>query len=416
MLEIAENPIFNQTGQITAEQLRKEAQDETIVSLGRGMLLLGVKERASDIHIDPEENRVRVRYRIDGVLQDRMEMEKSLHPPVISWMKIQAELDITERRKPQDGRIKLQLNQKSIDYRFSTVPTIYGEKAVLRVLGQMESQEVPDIDEIGFSKSNYLKVKKCAEHPNGIFFVTGPTGSGKSTTLFSVLKHLNSPEVNIMTIEDPVEYRLPGINQIQVNKDIGLDFALSLRAFLRQDPDVILVGEIRDLETAKIASEAALTGHVVLATMHTNSAMQVVTRLIEMGVESYLIAPAMIGAISQRLVRRICLKCIEKYRPTPEQMFRNFIDGGKTKIYFHRGKGCQECAQTGYRGRMAIHEIFVMNPELRALISLGANVLDIETAARKTGFKSIRYDGIKKVIRGLTSIEEIERVAAVDED
>ena len=413
---IVDNELFKDTSKITYEELQKLSGDQSIIDLCRGLLLLGVKDRASDIHIEPAEDSVRVRYRIDGVLQERIMLEKALLPPLSSCLKVMAGLDITEKRRPQDGRINLHLTKKSIDFRLSTIPTIYGEKIVLRILGQIQTDEIPDLNVLELSKSNYTKTKRVIEIPNGVFFVTGPTGSGKTTTLFAVLNHLNTPEINIMTVEDPVEYRLPGINQIQVNPVINLDFAAALRSFLRQDPDVILIGEIRDLETAKIAAQAALTGHLVLATMHTNNALQAVTRLVEIGVEPFLVAPSIIGVMAQRLTRRICIYCKERYQLSEKEIEQYFIWDKATDVYFYKGKGCPECNNTGYFGRLAIQEVFIMSEEIRSLVAKGASILEIEKTAKKSGFKTMRYDGLKKVLRGLTTIDELERVAAVEEE
>ena len=413
--KIADSALFKGTTQITTEQLKQLAGDQYMVDFSRNLLLLAVKERASDIHIDPQEDLVYIRFRIDGVLHDRLKIESSLLSPLVSRIKIMANIDITEKRKPQDGRIAISLTEKNIDFRLSTVPCIYGEKIVLRILGQVLKNDVPDLEELDFSKSNLKLIKKIIETPNGIFFVTGPTGSGKSTTLFSALKYLNKPEVNIMTAEDPVEYRLPRVTQVQVNAAIGFDFASALRAFLRQDPDIILIGEIRDLETAKIASQAALTGHLVIATMHTNNSFQAVTRLIEIGVEPFLVAPSIIGVMAQRLVRRICPSCKESYKLKPEEIEKYFIWDGETEVSFYRGKGCQACNNIGYSGRVAIHEIFVINNEIRDLISRGASILEIKESADKKGFDTMHYDGMKKVLMGLTTIEELERVTAADE-
>lgn len=414
--KIVDDSLFKGTTEITAEQLRERAHDQSIVELTRGLLLLAIRERASDIHIEPEEDRVRVRFRIDGVLHEWLKIEKDLLPPLVSRLKIMADLDITERRRPQDGRIKLSLSNKDIDFRVSTVPTIYGEKIVLRVLGQLNTREVPDLMELGFSKSVYTQCEYVISVPNGVFFVTGPTGSGKTTTLFSVLKHLDTPEVNIMTVEDPVEYRLPGVNQVQVNAAIGLDFARVLRAFLRQDPNVILIGEIRDMETAKTAAQAALTGHLVLATMHTNNAIQAVTRLVEIGVEPFLVAPSIIGVMAQRLIRLICEHCKEKYTPSTEELAKYFTWEKPPEVFFYRGKGCVECNLTGYSGRTAIHEIFILNETIRSMVARNASLLDIEAEAKRTGYKTMRYDGLKKVLRGLTTIDELERVTMAEEE
>lgn len=411
---IATNPIFNGKEKITSDQLEKIAGDQASVELARNLMLLAVKEKASDIHIDPQEDMIYVRFRVDGVLHDRIKLDKSMLPALITRLKVLASLDITERRRPQDGRVKLEMNNKSIDFRLSSMPTIYGEKIVLRALGQIISHQIPNTSELDLSAANYKIMQDVIDTPNGIFFVTGPTGSGKTTTLFSVLKYLNKPGVNVMTVEDPVEYRLPRANQVQVNSAIGFDFSKALRSFLRQDPDVILIGEIRDLETAKIASQAALTGHLVLASIHTNSALQAVTRLIEIGVEPFLVAPSIIGLMAQRLVRRICPHCKEKYQPTPEEIERYFIWDGETKVDFYRGHGCVECFHTGYSGRIAIQELFIVTEYVRSLIARGASIIDINKAAQNEGFKTMRYDGFKKVLMGLTTAEEVERVTAAD--
>ncbi|MBF0318305.1 MAG: type II/IV secretion system protein [Nitrospirae bacterium] len=410
--KIALNTLLRGTTSITEEQLKQLSGDQAVVELTKGIILLAVQERASDIHIEPMEKLVRVRFRVDGVLIERMKLELRLVSPVMSRLKILANLDITERRRPQDGRITIPLSNRSIDLRLSTVAAIYGEKAVLRVLGQMHTKDVPDLDKLDFTAANLRELKSIVANPNGVFFVTGPTGSGKSTTLFGVLKHLNNIGVNIMTIENPVEYRLDGICQVQVNHAIDLDFASALRSFLRQDPDIILVGEIRDVETAKIASQAALTGHLVLTTMHTNNAIQAVTRLIEIGVEPFLVAPSIIGVMAQRLLRRVCPHCKEKYTALKEDVERLFITDGTKEVFFYRGKGCEHCKYTGYFGRVAIHELLLIDDEVRRLISKDASILEIEEAAKKIGYKTMHYDGIKKVLRGLTTLEEVERVTA----
>ena len=394
--------------EISRDQLKEYAGNESIVQLVRCLLLLAVRERASDIHLEPFESHIQVRFRIDGVLQLKLNIEKSLHLPLISRLKILAKLDITERRKPQDGRITLSLTNRSIDFRFSTVPTIHGEKVVLRILGHVVEQPIPDIEDLGFSLDNLNKVKELIKTPNGVIFVTGPTGSGKTTTLFSVLKHINKSGINILTIEDPVEYKMPGINQVQVNSNVGLDFATGLRSFLRQDPDVILLGEVRDVETAKIASQAALTGHLVLTTMHTNNSFQAVTRLVEIGVEPFLVAPSVIGVMAQRLVRRLCENCKEKYALTFKEIDKHFIWNGDAEVHFYRAVGCIECSQTGYKGRIAIQEMFILDERMREMIAKNSSILDIQKLANERGFKNLRYDGIKKVLQGFTTIEEVD--------
>lgn len=404
------NNLLSATGTITEEQIKKLAGEQGIIDLVNGILLLALKERASDIHIDPWEDRVKIRYRIDGVLQDRLALAPLLLPPLVSRIKIVSGMNITERRKPQDGRLALKFANREIDFRISTVPTIYGEKTVLRVLGQMNAKEIPSLEDLSLSATNLATLRRIIEVPNGVFFVTGPTGSGKTTTLYAVLKHLNKTGINIMTVEDPVEYRLAGVNQIQVNHAIDLDFASALRSFLRQDPDVILLGEIRDAETAKIAAQAALTGHLVVVTMHTNNAVQAVTRLVEIGVEPFLVAPSIIGVLAQRLVRKICDHCRESYQPERQVMDRLFDWDGATEVSFFRGKGCTECHQTGYSGRVAIHELFILDDEVRSMVSRNASILDIQSCAIRSGFKNMHYDGIKKVLRGITTLEEVERV------
>ncbi|MBU0996011.1 MAG: GspE/PulE family protein [Proteobacteria bacterium] len=413
MNNIMENA-FAGSDKITPEELKAMAGDKALVEFCRAIMLLGIKEKASDIHIESQEKLVRIRFRVDGVLNDRIKLSSELISPIASCMKVMAGLDITEKRRPQDGRFSLDLSNRSIDFRFSSIPTIHGEKMVLRILGQAGKQHIPTVEQLGLSQKNIDILKKIIDTPNGVFFVTGPTGSGKTTTLFSVLQHLNEPEVNIMTAEDPVEYKLPGVNQVQINPGVELNFASILRSFLRQDPDVILIGEIRDLETAKIASQAALTGHLVLATMHTNNSLQAVTRLVEIGVEPFLVAPSIIGVMAQRLVRQICPKCKESYEPDPSEIERYFIWNGQKKVTFYKGKGCLDCNHTGYTGRVAIHEIFIMTEEIRSMVAKNVSIIEIEKKAKQSGFETLRYDGLKKVLRGLTTIDELERVTAAD--
>ena len=396
---------------VTAAHLKALAGQEFVVNYVRGLVLLAFRERASDIHIEPHEGIVHIRFRIDGVLQKRFTLEDSLLVPIISRLKILAGVDITERRRPQDGRLKMELSHRALDLRFSSIPTIYGEKVVLRLLGQIQFRAVPDLSDLRLSASIMGDVQRVINTPNGVFFVTGPTGSGKTTTLYAILRHLNGPEVNIMTIEDPVEYRLDGINQVQVNHEIDFDFASALRSFLRQDPDVILVGEIRDPASAKIAAQAALTGHLVLSTLHTNNALQAVTRLCEIGVEPFLVAPSIIGVMAQRLVRRICDQCKFEYLASPEVLTANFIWDGNTEVRLSKGAGCKFCGFTGYHGRIAVHELFVITDEVRSLVAGNASILEIEQSARCSGFKPLRYDGLKKALRGLTTLEEIESVS-----
>jgi len=399
------------TKTLNKDSLEKIAGTNAIRELTRSLMLLAIQQNASDIHIEPFEHHISIRFRIDGVLHERTRLEKCVLPPLISRLKIVGGIDITERRRPQDGRVTLELINKSIGFRLSTVPTIYGEKAVLRVLGQIVAKNIPILEELLLSKKNYDWTKQLINTPSGSFFITGPTGSGKTTTLFSALQSINTPDKNIMTIEDPVEYRLPGINQVQVNSTIDLDFARVLRSFLRQDPDVILVGEVRDLETAKIATEAALTGHLVFATLHTNDALQAVTRLVDIGVDPFLVGPSLIGVMAQRLARKLCPECKEPYTLTDEEMDSLFEWKGFSPLQVYREKGCSSCKFTGFNGRLAIHEMLLVSEELRKLVSANAPIEELRETALKSGYQTIRYDGIKKVIRGLTTLGEIDRVA-----
>jgi len=399
------------TKTISKESLEKIAGSDAIKKLTRSLMLLAIQQNASDIHIEPFEHHISIRFRIDGVLHERSRLEKCVLSPLTSRLKIIGGIDITERRRPQDGRITLELTNKTIGFRLSTVPTIYGEKVVLRVLGQIVAKNIPLLEELLLSKKNYDWAKRLINTPSGSFFITGPTGSGKTTTLFSALQSINTSEKNIMTIEDPVEYRLPGINQVQVDSVIDLDFAKVLRSFLRQDPDVILVGEVRDLETAKIATEASLTGHLVFATLHTNDALQAVTRLVDIGVDPFLVGPSLIGVIAQRLVRKLCPECKELYTLTVEEMDNLFEWKGLSPLQIYKETGCSNCRFTGFNGRLAIHEMLMVSDELRKLVSENAPIEALRQTAINNGYQTMRYDGIKKVIRGLTTLSEIDRVA-----
>lgn len=395
---------------MSTDDLTRFSSSSNIISLVTGILTLSLKHGASDIHIQPMSKKVKVRYRIDGALQDLLELNTACLAPIVARLKVLAKLDITERRHPQDGRLELEIRNRIFSFRLSTIPTVFGEKVVLRALGNSADATVTPIDKLNFSRSNRKILDRIIGSPNGVLFVTGPTGSGKTTTLYSILDQMRDPSTNIVTVEDPVEIRLDGISQIQVNAAIGFDFAKALRSILRQDPEVILVGEIRDLETAKIAAEAALTGHLVMATMHTNNALQAVTRLVEIGVAPFLVAPSVIGVVAQRLVRKICDNCKEAYTPDRELLESLFHNIGDTKVEFYRGAGCQECNGSGYAGRIALHEIFLVNETVRDMISKNASTTDIEAESRRSGFKSLRYDGVMKVLQGLTTLEEVNKV------
>ncbi|QBK05050.1 type II/IV secretion system protein [Hylemonella gracilis] len=379
--------------------------------LVRGLLLYSLKHRASDIHIQPMANALALRFRIDGLLQTRLTLDKDLLAPLLSHLKLIANLDFAEKRRPQDGRISLIQKGRSHDFRLSIVPSVFGEKAVIRVVGSSD-QRVTPLDELGFSHGNHALLTQLIQRPHGVLLVTGPTGSGKTTTLYAALARLHSPEINIVTVEDPVELRIDGVTQIQTHAAIGLDFAQVLRAVLRQDPEVLLIGEIRDLETARIATQAALTGHLVMATLHTNSALQAVTRLVEIGVPPFLVAPSVIGVLAQRLVRRICPHCKERYEPSPDVLEALFHNRGEAPVHFCRGRGCQRCHGSGYVGRMGIHEVFVLTDTIRDLIARQQSLIEIQRAALQHGFRSMRHDGVLKVLQGLTTLEEVDKATA----
>lgn len=379
--------------------------------LVRGLLLYCLKHRASDLHIQPTANALALRFRIDGLLQTRLTLDKELLAPLLSHLKLIANLDFAEKRRPQDGRVSLIQKGRSHDFRLSIVPSVFGEKAVIRVVGSSD-QRVTPLDELGFSQGNHALLTQLIQRPHGVLLVTGPTGSGKTTTLYAALARLQSPEVNIVTVEDPVELRIDGVTQIQTHAAIGLDFAQVLRAVLRQDPEVLLIGEIRDLETARIATQAALTGHLVMATLHANSAVQAVTRLVEIGVAPFLVAPSVIGVLAQRLVRRICPHCKERYEPSAEVLEALFVNRGDAPVHFCRGRGCVRCHGSGYAGRMGIHEVFVLTDAIRDLISRQQSLVEIQRVALLDGFRSMRHDGLLKVLQGLTTLEEVDKVTA----
>ncbi|HPO43336.1 MAG TPA: GspE/PulE family protein [Verrucomicrobiota bacterium] len=408
--------VFVEETEATPQRLAGVAADQSIVQLSRQLFICALRERASDIHIEPSQHEVRVRLRIDGVLQERFHLDRRLLAPLASRLKIMAGCDIAERRRPQDGRIAFELATRSLDVRFSCVPGMDGEKIALRLLGTVRGRPIPLLEELDFSHACLGTVKQIAASPSGVFFVTGPTGSGKTTTLYSVLKLLNSPGVHIVTVEDPVEYRLPGTTQVQVNPDVDLTFLTALRSFLRQDPNIILVGEVRDLETAKMVSQAALTGHLVMSTLHTNSAIQAITRLVEIGVEPFLVASALAGVSAQRLVRRICPNCREEI-PMPRSAIERYFGplGDRTVNMWH-GRGCDACHRTGYSGRLAIHEVFMLSEEIRRLIAEKATPPELQSLAEQYGYRPMVYDGIKKVLRGLTTLAEVERVTAIPEE
>ncbi len=394
------------------------ADDAPIVKLVNLIMTQAVRERASDIHIEPAEFEVVVRYRIDGHLKKVMTSPKNTQPAIISRIKIISGMNIAEKRVPQDGRIQLRVDNAGIDLRVSSIPTVFGEKIVMRLL--FKTNVTASMDKLGFLANTLEKFRTVYKQPHGIILVTGPTGSGKSTTLSAVLNELNDPDVNIMTVEDPVEYQIPGVNQVQVNNKAGLTFAASLRSFLRQDPDIIMVGEIRDKETAQIASQAALTGHVVLSTLHTNDAPSTVTRLIDMGIEPFLVASTLAGILAQRLVRGICTGCKREYTLTPDDPYynivANYLPGFDPDIHhFYRGQGCPQCNNSGYGRRTAIHEVLIINQELRSTISKNVPANVLKEAALQNGMLTLLQDGLFKAAEGRTTLEEVIRAAYTTE-
>lgn len=393
--------------------LEATEDDAPVIKFVNSLLFRAVKEKASDIHIEPFEKEFVVRYRIDGVLYDIIRQPKRAHAAISSRIKVMGQLDIAEKRLPQDGRIKIKLAGKDVDIRLSTVPTTHGERVVMRILEQ--SGTPLELAKCGFSPRSVEIIEKLIYMKYGIILVTGPTGSGKSTTLSSCLMKLNSPERNIMTVEDPVEYQIQGINQVQVNQKIGLTFAGALRSFLRQNPDVIMVGEIRDKETAEIAINASLTGHLVLSTLHTNDAASSTTRLIDMGVEPFLVASSLLGVVAQRLIRRVCTKCKIEHEPTEYQLNQMGLKSIPKGATFYRAVGCASCSNSGYSGRTVIHELMLVDDHIRSLIVKSADAGIVKRAAVERGMVTLREDGIAKVLQGITTIDELFRATHAEE-
>jgi type IV pilus assembly protein PilB len=397
------------------ETLQVVAEDAPVVRYVNLLVLQALNERASDIHVEPTAGQLRIRYRIDGVLHDMAPAPKSIAPAVTTRLKVMAELDIAEHRLPQDGRISLNVGNRTVDLRIATLPTIHGEKIVMRVLDK--SNVVLSFDELGFDEDLLARYREIYTKPYGTVLVTGPTGSGKTTTLYATLSVLNSPEKNIITVEDPVELRIPGINQVQLNVKAGLTFAAALRSILRADPDIVLVGEVRDKETAMISVEAALTGHLVLATLHTNDAASTPMRLVEMGVEPYLVGSAASAIVAQRLARRLCRHCREPFEPTEAEVAalgwdpaQVFASSSVPTLY--RAKGCGACAHTGYRGRRALAELLVVTEEVEQMIVAGAPAEQIHRLAVEQGMVPLREHGLRRALEGETTLEEVLRVVA----
>lgn len=391
---------------IEEEDILGMASEAPIIKLVNQILYQAVKRAASDIHIEPFEKELRVRYRIDGVLYTVMMPPKRAQGAIVSRVKIMAELNIAEKRQPQDGRIQIKVADKAIDIRVSILPVAYGERIVMRLLDKTKAFGA--IDTIGLDERSFKAVENAISQPNGIVLITGPTGSGKTSTLYSILSQLNKPEVNIITVEDPVEYQMAGIGQVQVREKIGLTFAAALRSILRQDPDIVMIGETRDVETAQIAIQAALTGHLVLSTLHTNSAAAAITRLIDMGVEPFLIASTLTCVVAQRLVRRLCEKCRKQYTPDAVVLKRlNISPEAASKITFYEAVGCEECLNTGYRGRLAIFEVMVMSGPIAQLTMQRADAMVIQAEAQKEGMTLLLEDGVRKIEEGLTTVSEV---------
>jgi len=385
--------------ELSIDRLVARAEEAPVVKLVDLIIKQAIDERASDIHIEPYSDKISLRYRIDGVLHEIPPPARHLHLPIVSRIKILSKLDIAEKRLPQDGGFRVRIEGRDIDLRISIMPTIYGEKAVLRILDK--EGVVLDLDRMGFFPDQLEFFRKAIYSPFGLVFLTGPTGCGKSTTLYAVLTEIKTPKKNIVTVEDPVEYHVEGINQVQVRPEIGLSFASALRSFLRQDPDIIMVGEVRDLETAQICVRSALTGHLVLSTLHTNDAPSAVTRLVDIGIEPYLLMPSILIIVAQRLVRRLCLHCREAYEPTPEERQRyGFTD------LIYRAKGCDKCNHFGYRGRTCISEMFFINDEIREHIVPGVNAQKLKALGKKYNMMTLFDSGIKTVREGITSLEE----------
>jgi type IV pilus assembly protein PilB len=404
--------VLEELEEISADMLAKQGEEAPIIKLVNVLLMSAIQKGASDIHVEPYEKEVRVRYRIDGLLYNIMAPPMKFRDAITSRIKIMAKLDISEKRLPQDGRIKIRFqdngNPKDIDFRVSCLPTLFGEKIVMRLLDK--DKLMLDMTKLGFESESLVKFEAAIQRPWGMVLVTGPTGSGKTNTLYSSISRINTTDTNIMTAEDPVEFNLMGVNQVQVRENIGLTFAAALRSFLRQDPNIILVGEIRDFETAEIAIKAALTGHLVLSTLHTNDAPSTVNRLMNMGIEPFLVASSLNLICAQRLVRRICKNCVEPH-PTPPQALvqAGFTPDDSKNVVPQRGKGCEKCNNTGYKGRVGLYEVMEVTDELRELILVGASALELRKKAVEEGMITLRQSGLRKVRDGMTTIDEVVR-------
>ena len=399
--------------EIDVEQLLEATGDTSVIQVVNIILVQAIQEGASDIHIEPFEKEMRVRYRIDGILYERTSPPKNMHPAIVSRIKIVSNLDIAERRRPQDGRFRIKLKGRDVDFRVSVLPTAHGEKAVLRILDKSASAR--RLDQLGFDEKALENFRQTIRAPYGMVLVTGPTGSGKTTTLYAALSEINKPDINIITVEDPIEYQIMGISQVQVNPEIDLTFATGLRSILRQDPDVVLVGEIRDQETADIAIKSALTGHLVFSTLHTNNAPGSITRLDDMGVEPFLISSSLLTVLAQRLVRRICENCKKPIEIDVATLERcQYTSISSTPDTFCHGPGCHRCAGSGYKGRMSVIELLEINDDLRALVVKRAPATEIKKVGMRNGMQTLRMNALRKAAQGLTTLEEVLRETAPD--
>lgn len=408
LAELEKSDLFNQP-ELASDKLAGLAESKSLTYALDEVIHFALRERATDIHIEAQEGISRIRFRIDGNLREILSFPGKLHRAIMIRLKLLCNINISDVRFPQDGRFSIAIGTNTANFRFSSIPSMYGEKAVVRILPTTGSKTIVTLDRMMMSQNVLLPFRRLIQNPNGMIFVTGPTGSGKTTTLYAALHEINQPNINISTIEDPIEVPMRGVTQSQTDAHIDLKFPMILRSLMRQDPDVILIGEIRDAETAKIATEAALTGHLVFATLHTNSASQAIVRLLEIGVERYMLAPSIIGVLAQRLGARICPECKEAYKPSRDVLRKYFQEEGLTDVLFYRGRGCPHCRGTGFRGRVAFHELVLVTEEIRKLINDGRPAEEIERAAAKVGYRSLRYDGLKKVLLGLTTIEEVEQ-------
>lgn len=398
----------------STEELARSSKEAPVIQVTNAILENAVRKNSSDILVEPQQNSFRIRFRIDGVLREQNAPPRSMHPLIVSRIKVMANLDIAEHRLPQEGRFKAIIVNREVDFRISILPSSCGEKVAIRILDK--SQAKLDIKKLGFSASDIKKIDRSSASPHGMILVCGPTGSGKTTTLYSILKHVDAPEKNLISVEDPVEFQLGGINQVTVNTDIGLTFASSLRSILRQDPDVIMIGEIRDLDTVDIAIKAALTGHLVLSTLHTTTAAGAISRLLNMGVEPYLISASLVCVLAQRLIRKICPHCKESYILDLEASNKLGLKSkGNKGVKFYRGKGCKLCFNTGYSGRLAIGEALLVSPLIRELIIQRAQEHIVKQKARQEGMRTLRENGIDLALEGLTTLEEVLKVTAADE-